>query len=101
MSNSSNTIKMRLGREGEVIESDFIVDREGIVVVLDALGMKRALLESYASDIFDRWTQTVENFQYEIMHGNNNCFFRVFSDTIIITCYNINNQNIKIYYQKN
>lgn len=94
ISNSlSNIIKMRLSREGEILESDTMVDREGIVVVLDALGMKRALLEYYADDIFDRWKQTIDNFQYEIIHGNNNCFFRVFSDTIIITCYNINNQN--------
>ncbi len=89
----TNTIKIRLDREGEILESDTIVDREGIVVVLDALGMKRALLEYYADDIFYRWKQTIENFQYEITYGNNNCFFRVFSDTIIITCYNTNNKN--------
>ena len=76
ISNSlSNIIKMRLGREGEILESDTMVDREGIVVVLGALGMKRALLEYYADDIFDRWKQTIDNFQYEIIHGNNNCFF--------------------------
>ncbi len=38
------TIKIGLGREGEILESDTIVDREGIVVVLDALGMKRGFI---------------------------------------------------------
>jgi hypothetical protein len=84
-----------LGREEEIIEPDYLAERVGIVVVLDALGMKRALLEYAPSNIFEKWTKVTNNFEYEIMHRNNNCFFRVFSDTIIITCYNINNQNIK------
>ncbi|MGD1836630.1 MAG: hypothetical protein ACPKPY_01045 [Nitrososphaeraceae archaeon] len=83
-----NSIKIQLGREGEIVEPDNIISREGIVVVLDALGMKRALLEYSENDIFDRWKKTIEDFQYEIMHRHNNQFFRVFSDTIIITCYN-------------
>lgn len=91
----SNTIKIRLGREGEIIEPDYLTERVGIVVVLDALGMKRALLEYKPSNIFENWKKVIDNFEYDIMHKNNNCFFRVFSDTIIITCYRIHNQSIK------
>lgn len=80
------SLPMTLGpREGEILyTTETLEPKEGIVVVLDALGMKRALNNSSAKDVFSSWRNVINEFSYEANVDKRNNF-RVFSDTIIIT----------------
>ena len=47
--------------------------------------MKNALDEYPAEDVFNRWNNTIHEFEYTISTLGHSATFRVFSDTIIIT----------------
>jgi len=66
-----NTIPFHLGpREGEIIEhyANYPNNFQGIVIVLYALGMKNALDEYPAKDIFNRWNNIIHEFEYTISY---------------------------------
>ena len=83
-----NTVPFYLRpRKGEIIPKfrNYANNVEGIVIVLDALGMKNALEDYTPEDVFDRWNKVIHEFEYTISTLGKNAIFRVFSDTIIIT----------------
>ena len=66
-----NTLPFHLGpREGEIIEhyANYPNNFQGIVIVLYALGMKNALDEYPAKDIFNRWNNIIHEFEYTLSY---------------------------------
>jgi hypothetical protein len=66
---SDNTLPMVPGpRPGEYLVKDDLNMYEGTVIVLDALDMRKALLNQAAPKLFKDWTDTINNFTYTMDH---------------------------------